>query len=366
MTRRLLRSLSFLPLAFIAACASGETQPSDSLVYEDDPNAFAEGRADGNVLIAEHEIEGYVAASEDRVVTSPMTGSTFDLDSLVPEGTRLRVIRRFEIDGEAAGLFVNVDTQATAYALASALEESTRLAEVGEFTDAPYLTNLEAMRGDAYDRLPSAALDATGTETRLALTIDMCQSTRAWDIDLYEWLVALADERGEAIPVGVAMTGLWAGRHGNQYEQLKTWHREGKLAITWVNHSYHHPVSQRGSQYLFMNASGVDVRAEVLDLEKLLLVTGQMVSPLFRFPGLTYNASTLGTVNDLGMFALDANAWIAKGQDPVDGSVILVHGNGNERVGITGFFREIAPFEAGLRAGTVRFVAPTEVLATSN
>lgn len=354
----------FLPaLLALAACATSDDPLADgTLVYEDDPNAAEAARADGTELGRLHRVEGYETVYENRIVSEPMAASSFDVSYDVTPGTRLRVIRRFDLDGTPAGLFVDVDTGVFAYAESSVLEERTREALDAEISTAPYFEALRAHRNAAIDRLPTSSLVAG--ETRFVLTVDMCPSSRAWDVDFFEWLVALSDVRGEPIPVGIAMTGYWAERHGTWFARLAAWQADGKLDITWIDHSYTHArnADGTGQDLRFLTAPGTDIAAEAERFEALMLSTGQMASPFFRFPGLTHDVATRGAVNDLNLFALDGNAWIAKGQPPRDGAVILVHANGNERVGIDGFFRDIRPFEAALRAGTARFVPPLDVL----
>jgi len=40
------------------------------------------------------------------------------------------------------------------------------------------------------------------------------------------------------------------------------------------------------------------------------------------------------TIYDYGLIPLGTNAWLAKGEKPENGSVILIHGNKNEPYGI--------------------------------
>lgn len=51
---------------------------------------------------------------------------------------------------------------------------------------------------------------------------------------------------------------------------------------------------------------------------------------LLPLPGLRHNRQRLGQLARLGYVALDANAWLSKGQKIRDGAIILVHGNGDD------------------------------------
>ena len=111
-----------------------------------------------------------------------------------------------------------------------------------------------------------------------------------------------------------------------------------------------------------MTAPDVDTRAEVLGLETLLLSQGTVPSPLFRFSGLTHDASPLAEMTDLSLVALDADSWIAKGQPVKDAGVVLLHGNGNEGVGVDTFIDQMAERRDAFAAGTARLVDPRLVV----
>lgn len=70
---------------------------------------------------------------------------------------------------------------------------------------------------------------------------------------------------------------------------------------------------------------------EVLTTERLLLKHSQLPGVFFHFPGVVADLLRLGT---LGLISPGADAWLAKGEQPRPGSIVLVHGNGNEVPGI--------------------------------
>ncbi|WP_063653705.1 hypothetical protein [Candidatus Arsenophonus triatominarum] len=39
-------------------------------------------------------------------------------------------------------------------------------------------------------------------------------------------------------------------------------------------------------------------------------------------------------IKNLGLIPIGSNAWLAKGEQPKSGSIVLIHGNGNEPAGI--------------------------------
>lgn len=126
--------------------------------------------------------------------------------------------------------------------------------------------------------------------------------------------------------------------HSADLDWLKTEEQQGALRITWVNHSFHHRVSNHlPLRENFLLEPGTDLESEILDTERLMLANGILPSAFFRFPGLVSNAGAFLRVVDLGLIPIGSDAWLAKGQWPREGSIILVHGNGNEPMGIEKF-----------------------------
>ncbi|ASV33309.1 hypothetical protein GWK90_09385 [Candidatus Hamiltonella defensa] len=68
--------------------------------------------------------------------------------------------------------------------------------------------------------------------------------------------------------------------------------------------------------------------------EKLLLEKNELPSVFFRFPGLVSDEKTVKKVNQFGLIPVGSDAWLAKGEKAKPGSIILIHGNGNEPKGI--------------------------------
>ncbi|OGJ87558.1 MAG: hypothetical protein A2268_03910 [Candidatus Raymondbacteria bacterium RifOxyA12_full_50_37] len=57
----------------------------------------------------------------------------------------------------------------------------------------------------------------------------------------------------------------------------------------------------------------------------------------FRFPGLVADSALCSRVIGLGLIPIGSDSWPAKGQVPREGSIVLIHGNGNEPYGIKKF-----------------------------
>jgi hypothetical protein len=175
------------------------------------------------------------------------------------------------------------------------------------------------------------------------VTGDLCPSSRPLDRSFFEGLSA--KQRGA--PVALSISGLWLLRHFADYAWLLEQQARGAIEITWVNHSYHHQF-HRGlpNDRNFMLMPGVDPDLEILRTERLLIANGETPSLFFRFPGLVSDAPLMQAARRHHLIALGADAWLAINQRPKPGSIILVHPNGNEEVGLQ-------MFDADLARGTI-------------
>ena len=183
------------------------------------------------------------------------------------------------------------------------------------------------------------------------LTGDLCPSKRPLDRAFLEELAS----KGERPPIALSISGLWLLHHFEDYQWLLRRQAEGAFEITWVDHSYHHQF-RRGVPYdrNFMLTPGVDPDAEILDTERLLIANGQTPSLFFRFPGLISSAPLMQAARRHHLIALGADAWLAIGQRPRPGSIVLVHPNGNEEIGLKMFDRDLAQRNDRAAAGAAR------------
>jgi len=101
---------------------------------------------------------------------------------------------------------------------------------------------------------------------------------------------------------------------------------------------------------------GIDTEKEILDDERLLIANGETPSLFFRFPGLVSSDPLMQAVRRFHLITLGADAWLAIGQKPRPGSIVLVHPNGNEPWGL-------ALFADDLNRGTI--AAPLEPLTAA-
>lgn len=181
------------------------------------------------------------------------------------------------------------------------------------------------------DGLTHAGTTSPGT----FLTVDLCPARKPFEKRLFEGLITLWQSHTEPVPVGIAVTGVWASTHEADMQWLLQKVREKKLDITWVNHSFSHPYdSRKPLNETFLLTAGTDFVQEVLATEIMLLEQGLLPSVFFRFPGLVSDCNLMKQLRKLSLIPVGSRAWLAKGEMPTAGNIILVHGNGNEPQGI--------------------------------
>lgn len=176
------------------------------------------------------------------------------------------------------------------------------------------------------------------TETGISLTADLCPSHKPLDRRIFTDMISEFQKVEKPAPIALSVSGLWMLAHTADIEWLKKLRNEGEIRITWVNHSYNHRVSKTAPlKENFLLEPGTDINYEVLATEKLMLKNGLVPSCFFRFPGLVSDQSLVYKITDYGLIPIGSDAWLAKGQQAQDGSIVLIHGNGNEPVGVTDF-----------------------------
>ncbi len=167
------------------------------------------------------------------------------------------------------------------------------------------------------------------------LTVDLCPSRKPFEKRLFVALLDLWQDSPNPAPVGIAVTGAWAAAHEDALRWLQDQARGNKLDITWINHSFSHPYDRfQPLEKTFLLTPGTDFRREVLATEIMLIERDILPSVFFRFPGLVSNCRLMARLKKLSLIPVGSRAWLAKGEAPVTGSIILVHGNGNEPLGI--------------------------------
>ncbi len=179
-------------------------------------------------------------------------------------------------------------------------------------------------------------------KNQVALTSDLCWSLRPCENRLYEMVSERAAD-GRPSSITNFITGRWLQQYPLAVHDLIFREQQKGYHQVWGLHSWDHPKSG-----IFMNAYAPEsLRGDTLALEKKMLEWGIVPDIFYRFPGLIHDRVRLETIIDLGLIPVDCDSWVSgmhldrlptrlKAQS---GSILLVHGNGNEARGIDRLFK---------------------------
>ncbi len=250
-------------------------------------------------------------------------------------------IRSFSADGEKYLLLVNPQTLDTKVDLAN--NYTTNSLKWGNvlaiFNNTAYVKALEAAAARDI-QLQNAGIDhAFPNEKGITLTIDLCPSHKALDRIIFQSVFDEFKKIEQPAPLAISVSGKWMLKHEDDLTWLKSLVAQKELSITWVNHSYNHEVNKLPLAENFLLAAGTNFDVEVLENEKLMLKNGLTPSVFFRFPGLVSDKSVVDKIEAYGLIPIGSDAWLAKGQQPNAGSIVLIHGNGNEEIGVKDFIQ---------------------------
>ena len=180
--------------------------------------------------------------------------------------------------------------------------------------------------------LKNAGIQNIKSNHNYMITTDLCPSSKKLDYHIY---THIANNIKETIPIGIAITGSWMRNHKDELKWLLNLEKNKTLSITWINHSYnHHYIIGRELNSNFLLIRDTDIEKEVLYMEKFMLENKLNISVYFRFPGLISNTRIYNQIIDYGLIPLGADSWIGKNKFPKEGSIVLVHGNGNDPKGV--------------------------------
>ncbi len=246
-------------------------------------------------------------------------------------GHELTAIRSFTRDGVPSLLLADPRTFATSTAPATDL----RCTDAPAAPNTPLRQEITELTAPPY-RLQNHGLTHARTKGNGEfLTVDLCPSSRPFERGMFETVENLPQQKIGPVPVAVSITGTWLLKHPTELAWLKEQQAKGRLAITWVNHSLTHPYKPKAPlDRTFLLTPGLDTDREILEEERLMLANGITPSVFFRFPGLVADGGLITKLRRLSLIPLGADAWLAKGEVPTAGSIILVQGNGNEPAGI--------------------------------
>ncbi len=173
----------------------------------------------------------------------------------------------------------------------------------------------------------------------VAVTIDLCWSLRRYETKLMQTLKDFATHSKKRTHPVMFVSGRWLEQHPLEMHELIEMSRAPNMEVIWGHHSWEHPKSGG-----FMNDFAPPrLREDTFRLERLFLEWGIAPTVYYRFPGLIHDRVRLAEILELDLFPVDCDSWLAlvkqKDKGPFyyrvrDGSIILVHGNGNEPAGI--------------------------------
>lgn len=198
--------------------------------------------------------------------------------------------------------------------------------------------------------LQNAGIDhALPQEKGIALTIDLCPSHKALDRVIFQSLINEFKNIQQPVPLAISVSGKWMLKHLDDLNWLKSLVAQKELNITWINHSYNHEVNKLPLEENFLLAKNTDLDVEVLENEKLMLKNGLTPSVFFRFPGLVSDQQIVEKIEAYGLIPIGSDAWLAKGQQANAGSIVLIHGNGNEEIGVRDFIKLLKAKQADVK-----------------
>ncbi len=250
----------------------------------------------------------------------------------------LLAIRDFKVGTRRYFLTVNPDslltriTEASCLSCASVTHESIMQTPYGKAVERLTQEKLKATKktyfvsaGLKHDE--NAALGSV-------VSADLCPSNKPLDRSFFLDLERLQNN----IPVALAISGYWLKKHPKDFAWLKSEIHAQRLNVTWVNHSFFHTYKkEQPAEDNYLLSAKADIRHEILATERLLIENGITPSVFFRFPALVSNEKLMNHLKQKMLLPVASDAWLAIGQEPKEGSIILVHANGNETRGLARF-----------------------------
>jgi hypothetical protein len=252
------------------------------------------------------------------------------------------ILRRFENNGKPYLVMVNPQTLETKVDDAGfyQIKPMSMAAARKLFNNTPYQKALSKAESQSVAIQDAGIERGLPKETGISLTADLCPSHKPLERIIFTDIINGFKQVEPQVPIALSVSGLWMKHHVLDINWLKQLQANHEIFITWINHSYNHRVSKNYPlKENFLLEPGTNINYEVLETEKLMLAYGLLPSVFFRFPGLVSDQQLVYKITDFGLIPIGTDAWLAKGQQPQAGSIVLIHGNGNEPVGVIDFIR---------------------------
>jgi hypothetical protein len=252
------------------------------------------------------------------------------------------ILRQFENEGKTYFLLVNPQTLETKIDETNFYQVRPMSMQEARafFKNTPYQSALRKAEKQSVMTQDAGIENGMPKETGISLTADLCPSHRPLDRRIFTDIITEFKKVEKPVPIALSITGVWMREHPQDLEWLKKLQQDEEIYITWINHSFNHRVSLKEPlKENFLLEPGTDINFEVLETEKAMLKNGLLPSVFFRFPGLVSDQQLVYRITDFGLIPIGTDAWLAKGQQPQAGSIVLIHGNGNEPVGVNDFIK---------------------------
>jgi hypothetical protein len=264
------------------------------------------------------------------------------------------VLRTFLENNSPSYLIVNPKDLTTSIVHPKSIEVQPTSSELlhSAFGHTPYMTGIQHAETNSKILQDAGLTHTMHKERGVVLTIDLCPSKKPLDRRIFLSLIQEFQKRETPVPIALSVSGLWMNTHQSDLAWLKKLVKKGSIKVDWVNHTYSHPYSSSKElplQHNFVLEKGVNLQEEILKNEVTMLQNGLVPSVFFRFPGLVSDDSVFQEVISYGLIPVGSDAWLAKGQKPKEGSFVLIHGNGNEPVGVKDFLQLLKQEDADIR-----------------
>lgn len=206
------------------------------------------------------------------------------------------------------------------------------------YSTTPYIKAINASKQQSLTLQDAGIQHGYAKEKGIALTIDLCPSHKSLDRVIFTSIIEEFKKFKKPEPIGLSITGKFLNSHPKDIKWLKEMTKSGAIEIVWINHTYNHKYNPKAPiQDNFLLEPGTNLDSEILLLEKSLLENEILFSAFFRFPGLVSDSKLVNQVTNYGLIPIGSDAWLAKGQTVKNGDIVLIHGNGNEPLGVQDF-----------------------------
>lgn len=258
------------------------------------------------------------------------------------QGQQLVILRKFHQSNKTKYFAVNVNSLQTLLidSMAVSVTPATWPQLSNTFSKTPYFKAIAKANAQSFSLQDAGLIHGFPKEQGITLTIDLCPSHKPLDRNIFSSLIAAYAKIEQPVPVALSISGKFLLTHQNDINWLKQLENNGQIKITWINHTFTHYYSPKEPLAdNFLLKPGTNISYEVLTLEKALLSSGSLPSVFFRFPGLVSDNTVVQNITGFGLIPIGSDAWLAKGQAANNGSIVLIHGNGNEPLGVQDFIK---------------------------